>query len=207
VSGHFFADAASGLGKRERTRAALLDAAVDVVGRKGMEAAKITDMTAAAGLANGTFYNYFQTKEEILHRVAVDVAVEVSERLNAQMSGIDDGPTRVVTATHSFVELILESPDWANILLDGWDYLPNPPLQTFRYLRADLSQGVEQGAFDVEVDPFTIAQVVALIGSAIRLQLAAGRDPEITKRLCVNVLRLLGVAPRKAGSTVSKALG
>jgi len=207
VDDRFFAEAASGHGKRERTLAALLDAAVDVIGRKGMEAAKISDMTNAAGLANGTFYNYFQSKEEILHKIAMEVAVEVSRRLDVQMENIDDGPTRMVTATAGFMDLILDAPDWAAVLFDATAYLPEPRKDAFQYLTADIAIGVEQGAFKVEVDPFTVSQIVALIGAAIRAQLAHGRNADLTRRLCVNILRLLGLTVRKADKIVAEVLG
>lgn len=203
----FFRDAASGKGKRERTLAALLDAAVDVTGSKGMEAAKISDMTTAAGLANGTFYNYFQSKEEILQKIAMEVAIEVSRRLDAQMAGIDDGPTRIVTATAGFVDLTLTTPDWAAILFDAGTYLPEPRKDSFQYLRADIAIGIEQGAFKVEVDTFTVSQVVALISAAIRTQLAHGRNADLTRRLCINILRLLGLPVHKADKVVRQVLG
>ncbi|MDA0959191.1 MAG: TetR/AcrR family transcriptional regulator [Proteobacteria bacterium] len=44
--------------KRERTRGALLDSAISVFASKGYEATRISDITAHADLANGTFYNY-----------------------------------------------------------------------------------------------------------------------------------------------------
>ena len=83
VQAGFFAQAAVAGGKRDRTQAALLDAAIEVIARKGMEAAKISDMTEAAGLANGTFYNHFQTKDDILKKVAIKIAFEVSRRLKS----------------------------------------------------------------------------------------------------------------------------
>ncbi|MEQ8746321.1 TetR/AcrR family transcriptional regulator [Pyruvatibacter sp.] len=206
VDDRFFSNAASGLGKRERTLAALLDAAVDVIGRKGMEAAKISDMTTAAGLANGTFYNYFQSKEEILHKVALDLAIEVSRRLDDQMTGINDGPTRVVTATSGFVDLVLNSPDWAAILLDAQEYVSTPPEGAFQHLIADLTRGVEQEVFSTQIDAFTLSQIVALIGAAIHFQLKHGRDQTLTHRLCIHILRLLGMSKRNADSVTRNAL-
>ncbi|MDP3326763.1 TetR family transcriptional regulator, partial [Parvibaculum sp.] len=78
----------AGQGKRERTRSALLDAAVEVVAEKGGEAAKISDITTAAGLANGTFYTHFNDKAEILREAAYGIAFEVVRRLDAEMEGI-----------------------------------------------------------------------------------------------------------------------
>ena len=57
--------------KRERTRGALLDSAISVFANKGYEGTRISDITAHADVANGTFYNYYQDKDQLLHDVAL----------------------------------------------------------------------------------------------------------------------------------------
>lgn len=195
--GHF-QDQTTGGGKRERTRSALLDATVTVVAAKGMEAAKILDITEAAGLANGTFYNYFSDKEEILRETAYGIALAVSRQLDEEMSGIEDGAKRVTTATTRFIEITISEPDWAHVLLGSAEHLPDVRRDVFRYLRSDIERGVAQGKFDVEVTPFLLDQVAALIGVALRAQLHGGRDPNASQQTCEGILRLLGMSPAKA---------
>ncbi|GAA6156578.1 TetR/AcrR family transcriptional regulator [Pyruvatibacter sp. HU-CL02332] len=200
----FFAQAAVAGGKRDRTQAALLDAAIAVIARKGMEAAKISDMTDAAGLANGTFYNHFQTKDDILKKVAIKIAFEVSRRLDMEMAEIEDGPMRMVTATTRFVNLMLDSPDWAAVLLDSKALVAERPKEAFQFLAADLERCVEQGAIDEEIDQFTLEQVVALIRTGIESQLKNGRDADLTRRLCLNILRMLGMTRAKVIRVIEK---
>ena len=50
---------------RERRRKELLDAATRVFAKKGYWNASITDIIKAAGVARGTFYLYFESKQEI----------------------------------------------------------------------------------------------------------------------------------------------
>jgi AcrR family transcriptional regulator len=195
--GHF-QDRSAGGGKRERTRAALLDAAVEVVADKGVEAAKISDITTAASMANGTFYNHFNDKNEILREAAYGIALEVSRQLDEEMDGIDDAVTRVVTATTRFIAILAAEPDWAAVLLGSADHLPGIRDDLYTYLRADLERGVAQGKFDVEVTNFLIDQIAALIGVAIRAQIHLGHDPALTQQVCGNILRLLGMSPADA---------
>ena len=195
--GHF-QEQTTGSGKRERTRSALLDATVAVVAAKGMEAAKILDITEAAGLANGTFYNYFSDKEEILRETAYGIALAVSRQLDQEMSGIEDGAKRVTTATTRFIEITISEPDWAHVLLGSAEHMPDVRRDIFRYLRSDIERGVTQGKFDVEVTPFLLDQVAALIGVALRAQLHGGCDPNASRQTCESILRLLGMSPAKA---------
>jgi AcrR family transcriptional regulator len=55
--------------RQEQTRAALVDAATTVFVRDGFAPTTIVAITEEAGVSNGTFYNYFRTKEEILRAV------------------------------------------------------------------------------------------------------------------------------------------
>jgi AcrR family transcriptional regulator len=56
-----------------RTRAALLQAARDVFERDGFLDAKISDISAEAGVATGSFYTYFDDKDDIFAAVLADV--------------------------------------------------------------------------------------------------------------------------------------
>lgn len=194
----YFQGQTAGGSKRERTRSALLDATVSVVAAKGMEAAKILDITEAAGLANGTFYNYFDDKESILREAAYGIALAVSRQLDEEMSGIGDAGRRVVTATTRFIEIVVREPDWAHVLLGSAEVMPEMRKDIYRYLRSDIELGVEQGKFDVEVTGFLLDQVASLIGVSIRTQISTGPNAALTRQTCESILRLLGMSPAKA---------
>ena len=71
-----------------RTRARLLEAARDVFERDGFLTARIADIAATAGLSQGSFYTYFDSKEQIFR----EVASAQEERLTAPA---DDQQSRV----------------------------------------------------------------------------------------------------------------
>jgi AcrR family transcriptional regulator len=66
------------VGKRELTkvqnRQAILDAAREVFGELGYETATVRDIIRRTGLAAGTFYNYYRSKEEVFAALADDGA-------------------------------------------------------------------------------------------------------------------------------------
>jgi AcrR family transcriptional regulator len=71
--------------KRERTRRALLEAAVDLFEDRGYEETTVADIAAAAEVGTRTFFNYFASKEELLFpeqdlRVRAAVAAIASRR-------------------------------------------------------------------------------------------------------------------------------
>lgn len=56
--------------KGRRTRLRLLEAAKEVFARDGFLDARISDISEAAGMAHGSFYHYFDSKEAIFREVA-----------------------------------------------------------------------------------------------------------------------------------------
>jgi AcrR family transcriptional regulator len=61
----------------EATRQRVLEAAEQVFGAKGYHGASVTEITRAAGVAQGTFYLYFRGKKEIF----LDLVDELGKRL------------------------------------------------------------------------------------------------------------------------------
>jgi len=53
--------------KKQKTKQAILDAAIALFSAKGFENTSIEELAKAAGVGKGTVYGYFQTKKEILH--------------------------------------------------------------------------------------------------------------------------------------------
>ncbi len=204
VSQHFFADQAHNKRKRERTRSALLDSAISVFASKGYEATSIADITNHAGMANGTFYNYYREKSEILNDVATSVAIEVTSRINEDMSEIDNAGIRVTTATARMLETAREAPAWFEVLLSSINVIPELQSGVVQFLRSDLERGVEQGLFKAEVDVLLINQILALIRTA------GAVDREITtetiRSTCEAVLRLLGVPASRAKAQVARVI-
>ena len=74
-------------------REAILRAATNVFARKGFFNSKVSDIAAAAGIADGTVYLYFKSKDEILHsvfdRAMADFIAEGKRELETIESPVD----------------------------------------------------------------------------------------------------------------------
>lgn len=70
--------------KGVRTRGRLLDAAKQIFEESGFLDARISDIAERAGLSHGSFYHYFESKEEIFR----EIAETVDERLSAPLSAV-----------------------------------------------------------------------------------------------------------------------
>jgi AcrR family transcriptional regulator len=70
--------------KGERTRTRLLDAAKQIFEENGFLNARVSDIAERAGLSHGSFYHYFDSKEQIFR----EVADAVDEKLGAPMGDV-----------------------------------------------------------------------------------------------------------------------
>ena len=98
------------IGKRERTkvanRQAILDAAREVFGELGYEAATVRDIIRRTGLASGTFYNYYRSKEEVFEALADDGARRFRPILREQFEKAGDFASYLRGAVMAYFEFI-----------------------------------------------------------------------------------------------------
>lgn len=75
-------------------RAAIVEAAMRVFGQTGFHEAKIADIAAEAGVATGTLYNYFSSKEEIFESILEDGRTALAAEI-MRLGQIEDPLLRV----------------------------------------------------------------------------------------------------------------
>lgn len=67
---------------KQATRRRILDAARTLFGRQGFDSASTRDLARAAGIAAGTLFNYFPTKEAIAMTLVAEALMEVQEQFH-----------------------------------------------------------------------------------------------------------------------------
>ena len=80
--------------RRERTRGKLIAAAARVIAARGEDNARIDDFITEAGVARGTFYNYFLTREELIEAVWTYVGKTPFEHILQLSETLDDPAAR-----------------------------------------------------------------------------------------------------------------
>jgi AcrR family transcriptional regulator len=67
----------------EKTRQRVLDAGAKVLPAHGYAAARVDDIVAAAGVSHGSFYRYFENKDDFFRVLAEDASLHMIELLDA----------------------------------------------------------------------------------------------------------------------------
>ncbi|WP_338757698.1 TetR/AcrR family transcriptional regulator [Nocardia vulneris] len=175
----------------------ILDAAVRVFARKGFAAARIEDVAAAAGIAKGSVYLYFDSRDALLSGVFESYSARAAKVLGDLGAG--SGLTRLTRLVRGIVELLAAHPEHARVLLDVW--ASNPPLdlaamyREYRDAVADLlAQAQAEGELRDGIDTRHAAVIVGAIEGCLVQTLA---DPQVALReladplvqLCVEGIR------------------
>ncbi|KCZ87913.1 TetR/AcrR family transcriptional regulator [Hyphomonas johnsonii] len=206
VSDKLFAIEASNLGKSERTRAQLMDAAIAVFARVGFEAASVNEITRTAGVANGTFYSHFKDKEDITSVVTARVATDIARQLEADMTGIENAVERVARGTRQFIHVGSERMNWGWTFFRAYQSVPELRRQVTEFLRRDLELGVRQGVFSVTVDSLLIDSMGGISNAFLLARLRGEIGEEGGSRAAEYQLRMLGVPPDQAKTAAWKTI-
>jgi AcrR family transcriptional regulator len=88
--------------RKERTRRALLDAALQLFADRGVYDARVEDITEAADLGKGAFYNYFDGKSGLIAELLAEALGALADRCDQAVAGLDDtvDRTRRILSEH-----------------------------------------------------------------------------------------------------------
>lgn len=198
--------ATKSLPKRERTRQQLLVAAAQVFAEKGVEAAAIQEIAAVAGVANGTFYNYFETKDAVLEAAAIHYGVSYCERITASYAHIKDGAERMAIGGRHYMTLAFEQPQMARFMLSValssgiWDEKIRP------YVYADLMMGIRQKRFHVASKEAAMDLITGTNMAAMRSLLSGTAGRGHITATAASILRGLGMDPKEADEIARRPL-
>jgi AcrR family transcriptional regulator len=198
--------ASIGLAKRERTRSNLIAAAYRVFARKVADAVTIDDIIAEAAVARGTFYNYFQTREEVLDAVGGTLSDEMNHRIWAQLETIEDPDVRLSIAMRQFLHQARRDATWGWFIVRSG--LVSAPLSATiqKCLTTDLDMGISLGRFQVEDRQAARDLILGTSLMAMRTILSGHADPNYPEQIAKLILKTLGVNNLEAHSIAFRVL-
>lgn len=203
-----FAQSSERLPKRERTRRQLMQAAVQVFSARGVQGASIQEIATVAGMANGTVYNHFATKDDIVQAVAVALAETLCLQIDESYEHVKDGAERMCIGMRRYLWLARESPQWALLLLGVSAATPDLSEHVRQYSLADLRLGIKQKRFRVASEESAL-DVVFGTNTLAMTKVALGMVPKVDDycaAVVCTVLCGLGVGQQEAVELVRRPL-
>jgi AcrR family transcriptional regulator len=190
--------------KRERTRHQLIAAGVAVLAEKG-EALTISDVVARAEVSNGTFYNYFVDRDELIDALAEHSLISLAAQ-SATETADQDPARRFAFATHRVLSRAAEDPTWGRVVLRLINHRRSYPREMIGYLREDLAAGFDEGRFEFGPDEITLDVLLGLILMSIRRIVRGDAGPDHAEHVLERALAILGVAIDEARTLAAEAI-
>jgi AcrR family transcriptional regulator len=100
----------------KENRRALIKAATDIVGERGYEETSVARITERAGLAHGTFYRYFKSRQDLFDQLLPDVGNDLIDFLKARVSGARSLMNVEERGLRGFFDFLLENPGFYRLL-------------------------------------------------------------------------------------------
>ncbi|WP_269501592.1 TetR/AcrR family transcriptional regulator [Burkholderia sp. IMCC1007] len=191
-----------GARRKRETRARLLEAALTLMAQKGMEGVAINEITEAADVGFGSFYNHFESKEAIYAALVESVFDEFADWLDRLTTGLSD-PAEVIAVSARYTLMRAHrEPLWGQFLVrEGFSARMLTRGLGQRLLR-DVQRGIEAKRFAV-ADPF-----VAFLSVGGTMLAAVAADPDVVAPDAPNadVLDALGFSREHLAERVAAAL-
>ena len=94
----------------------IIDAAVRVFARNGFYNSRVSDIAREAGIASGTIYLYFKTKDEILVTLFREKMAAFVAALRAAIAREPDPEAKIRRLVHLHFEVLEADPDMAEVV-------------------------------------------------------------------------------------------
>jgi AcrR family transcriptional regulator len=187
-----------GLAKRNRTRAAILEAARACYAQPTAAPVTVEAVMRAAGLAKGTFYVHFEDLAALEAELGETLTEELDRRLQPARLAADHPLTRVATGVTVLLRDLARTPAQARLVARAAMAIPDVVNAMQGHLREDLAEARAAGLLAVGSVELAARIVTALSQQAAR-DLAERRiDDSALPDIVRAVLRAIGCAPREA---------
>ncbi len=194
--------------RKARTRQALVDAAVRLIAEGRGERASIQEITEAADIGFGSFYNHFESKDELFRTASEEILERWGQMIDRACAGIDDRAEVFATSFRISGRLGWTHPDLAGFITGaGRELLDIPRGLAPRALR-DIKLGQAAGRFTV---PHADVALSTVAGGLLGLLRVHQHDPEqidesAVDQLAEAILRMLGIPAREAKRIAAREL-
>jgi AcrR family transcriptional regulator len=141
------------------TKRKIFDAATKIVGKYGYAEASVARITEQAGVAQGTFYNHFENRQELLDQLLPKIGIDMVRFIRAR-TGTAYAARQEIERFGAFFEFIREVPEFLRILNEAEFFAPlgyqkhldNISLAYVRILRRARTAGAIDGFSDEEFE-------------------------------------------------------
>ncbi|PBJ19918.1 Bacterial regulatory protein, tetR family [Pseudomonas ogarae] len=180
--------------KRARTRAKVLDAAFNLIGRENGRFTVVEEVCQCAQISRGTFYNYFDGVEELFDALCHELSHEFNNAVLAEAVSMNSDIERLAAAVRRYLERAMTDKAWGwamvNISLSGYIF----GVETYHHAEGTIRDGIASGVFKVSELNLGRDMLLGTVFAAIITCLRGGVEADYPSKIVMQILVGLGVA-------------
>jgi AcrR family transcriptional regulator len=168
--------------RSETIRRALFHAAAEVVGEVGYADAPISRITARANVAQGTFYNYFQSRQDLFDQLLPSLGSSMLAFIKERVDPAATGAERETQRIAAYFQYLQKHPEFYRILYEAETHAPAAHRKHMdliaggyvRALRRHWKRGEMPGYEERDFEP--VAYLLLAARGYLSMRYGAGRD-------------------------------
>jgi TetR/AcrR family fatty acid metabolism transcriptional regulator len=149
-------------------RKLILDAAATIFAQTGYQKARVQDIAKLAGVADGTIYQYFKNKQEILFTLPIEETKELIDIQEEHLNGIKNPDFKLDVLITDYLRFLDANKNYSSIVLFELRYNKNfyttPAYELLRKFARTyydvIKEGIETKHFRDSISPYIAMQMI-----------------------------------------------
>jgi TetR/AcrR family fatty acid metabolism transcriptional regulator len=154
--------------KKAARRESILQAAIEIFSKKGFRSATISEIAERAGVAEGSIYQYFKSKEDLFFSIPVEKTIEFRTQVELHLSGIAGALNKIRKFVWYFLYFFTVNPEYGRMLM--LDMRVNKSFvrtETYNFLKKSvehvleiIDEGRKEGVIRKDINVYVLRHLI-----------------------------------------------
>lgn len=176
------------------TRKRILDKAEEIFGEKGYFEASVAEITIRAGVAQGTFYNYFPTKKAIFDDLIYQLSSDFRYSIKIAMENHTEFEEKQRSGYYAFFEWVMNHRNLYSIIQQS--VLVDPALYRWYYekIAKGFIKSIEEAADKKQfkdLNPETVSYCLMGIGQFVGMRWVLWEEKVVPEEVFEEVMEII----------------
>jgi AcrR family transcriptional regulator len=149
--------------RNDEVKRRLFEAAAKVVGRLGYAEASVARITELAEVAQGTFYNHFANRQELLDHLLPVIGQQMVRFIQERVDSAASGAEKETARFRAFFEFLREVPEFLRILNEAELFAPQGYQHHLDNIATAYVRILKRGRAAGELDDFTDQELEVIV--------------------------------------------
>lgn len=194
--------------RREKTRDRIIAAAAKLMSERAIDGVSIDDITQAARVAKGSFYNHFADKDALAREIGRGVREQAETAIAALNEGLEDPVARIARGMCYYAKVAVNDPVCASLMAQSMPQDLSALMTPGSGLGVDIAKGIATGRLRVATRESAATFVVGAGAALIQRLLAEGNATTavmFSQQVVSLTLRGLGLDIQEADRLAAQA--